>query len=98
VFARLRSGDPVIPAVLNEEGKKIGWKMVFRAIWCLVKFSLKEPRAKARLLFANKVTPQHPLRMRVAAYPGKLPLAGRYLSIPNLNAKAHGSQKYGRAG
>jgi glycosyltransferase involved in cell wall biosynthesis len=29
-----------------EEGKKIGWKDGFRAIWCLVKFSLQEPRAK----------------------------------------------------
>jgi glycosyltransferase involved in cell wall biosynthesis len=29
-----------------EEGKKIGWKDGFRAIWCLVKFSLQEPRVK----------------------------------------------------
>jgi glycosyltransferase involved in cell wall biosynthesis len=29
-----------------EEGKKIGWKDGVRAIWCLIKFSLKEPRAK----------------------------------------------------
>jgi hypothetical protein len=29
-----------------EEGKKIGWKDGVRAIWCLVKFSLKEPRGK----------------------------------------------------
>lgn len=29
-----------------EEGKKIGWRDGFRAIWCLVKFSLQEPRAK----------------------------------------------------
>jgi glycosyltransferase involved in cell wall biosynthesis len=28
-----------------EEGKKIGWKDAFRAMWCLVKYSLKEPRA-----------------------------------------------------
>ena len=26
-----------------EEGKKIGWKDGFRALWCLVKYSLKEP-------------------------------------------------------
>ena len=29
-----------------EEGKKIGWKDGVRAIWCLVKFSLKESKAK----------------------------------------------------
>lgn len=27
-----------------EEGKKIGWKDGFRALWCLVKYSIKEPR------------------------------------------------------
>jgi glycosyltransferase involved in cell wall biosynthesis len=26
-----------------EEGKKIGWKDGFRALWCLVKYSVKEP-------------------------------------------------------
>jgi glycosyltransferase involved in cell wall biosynthesis len=26
-----------------EEGKKIGWKDGFRALWCLLKYSLKEP-------------------------------------------------------
>jgi len=29
-----------------EEARRSAGKMVFRAIWCLVKFSLKEPRAK----------------------------------------------------
>jgi len=29
-----------------EEGKKIGWKDGVRAIWCLIRFSLKEPRVK----------------------------------------------------
>ncbi len=29
-----------------EEGKKIGWKDGFRALWCLVKFTLKERKAK----------------------------------------------------
>lgn len=28
-----------------EEGKKIGWKDGARAIWCLLKYSFKEPRA-----------------------------------------------------
>jgi glycosyltransferase involved in cell wall biosynthesis len=31
-----------------EEGKKIGWKDGVRAIWCLVKFSLKELKATQR--------------------------------------------------
>jgi glycosyltransferase involved in cell wall biosynthesis len=30
-----------------EEGKKIGWKDGFRALYCLLKYSLKEPRAQA---------------------------------------------------
>jgi glycosyltransferase involved in cell wall biosynthesis len=30
-----------------EEGKKIGWKDGFRALYCLVKYSLKEPQAHA---------------------------------------------------
>ncbi len=28
-----------------EEGKKIGWKDGFRALWCLLKYSIKEPVA-----------------------------------------------------
>jgi hypothetical protein len=27
-----------------EEGKKIGWKDGVRALWCLAKYSIKEPR------------------------------------------------------
>jgi hypothetical protein len=30
-----------------EEGKKIGWKDGVRALWCLVKYSIKEPRSTA---------------------------------------------------
>lgn len=30
-----------------EEGKKIGWKDGVRALYCLLKYSLREPRAKA---------------------------------------------------
>jgi glycosyltransferase involved in cell wall biosynthesis len=30
-----------------EEGKKIGWKDGVRALYCLLKYSMKEPRAKA---------------------------------------------------
>lgn len=32
-----------------EEGKKIGWKDGVRALYCLLKYSLKEPRARAAL-------------------------------------------------
>jgi hypothetical protein len=28
-----------------EEGKKIGWKDGMRAVWCLLKYSIIEPRA-----------------------------------------------------
>jgi hypothetical protein len=28
-----------------KEGKKIGWKDGFRALWCLLKYSVKEPSA-----------------------------------------------------
>ena len=30
-----------------EEGKKIGWKDGVRAVWCLLKYALTEPRVKA---------------------------------------------------
>jgi glycosyltransferase involved in cell wall biosynthesis len=29
-----------------EEGKKIGWKDGFRALWCLAKYTMKEPKAQ----------------------------------------------------
>jgi glycosyltransferase involved in cell wall biosynthesis len=32
-----------------EEGKKIGWKDGFRALWCLLKYSVKEPVAPVSL-------------------------------------------------
>jgi glycosyltransferase involved in cell wall biosynthesis len=31
-----------------EEGKKIGWKDGVRAVWCLLKYSIKEPSVPAR--------------------------------------------------
>jgi glycosyltransferase involved in cell wall biosynthesis len=31
-----------------EEGKKIGWKDGFRALWCLLKYTLKEPSQRKR--------------------------------------------------
>jgi len=41
-----------------EEGKKIGWKDGVRALYCLVKYSLKEPRAKAAPARATSTTDQ----------------------------------------
>jgi glycosyltransferase involved in cell wall biosynthesis len=35
-----------------EEGKKIGWRDGFRALWCLLKYSITEPAVSARS-FAN---------------------------------------------
>jgi glycosyltransferase involved in cell wall biosynthesis len=35
-----------------EEGKKIGWKDGFRALWCLLKYSLKEPSVQKPLSHA----------------------------------------------
>ena len=32
-----------------EEGKKIGWKDGLRALWCLLKYTIKEPRLQAQL-------------------------------------------------
>ncbi len=31
-----------------EEGKKIGWKDGVRAVWCLLKYSIKEPAVAVR--------------------------------------------------
>jgi glycosyltransferase involved in cell wall biosynthesis len=36
-----------------EEGKKIGWKDGFRALWCLLKYTLKEPRLNPKPLVAG---------------------------------------------
>ena len=37
-----------------EEGKKIGWKDGLRALWCLVKYSVKEPVARVQEETAEK--------------------------------------------
>lgn len=36
-----------------EEGKMIGWKDGFRALWCLAKYAFKEPRAGTELSMVN---------------------------------------------
>src|SRR5579862_5059308 len=38
-----------------EEGKKIGWKDGVRALWCLVKYAAKEPKAASRARDAQDV-------------------------------------------
>lgn len=38
-----------------EEGKKIGWRDGLRAVWCLLKYSLKESPAKNAVTAANPV-------------------------------------------
>jgi glycosyltransferase involved in cell wall biosynthesis len=44
-----------------EEGKKIGWKDGVRALYCLVKYSLKEPWAKAAPVQAAPAPDQSPI-------------------------------------
>lgn len=50
-----------------EEGKKIGWKDGFRALYCLVKYSLKEPRRATEPVLAvadqssEKPVKRHPV-------------------------------------
>jgi len=39
-----------------EEGKKIGWKDGLRALWCLLKYSIKEPVARTQPLPAGAET------------------------------------------
>jgi glycosyltransferase involved in cell wall biosynthesis len=40
-----------------EEGKKIGWKDGVRAVWCLLKYSIKEPAVAAREAASGKPLP-----------------------------------------
>ncbi len=40
-----------------EEGKKIGWKDGVRALYCLLKYSLKEPKAAVALVHPTPATP-----------------------------------------
>ncbi len=41
-----------------EEGKKIGWKDGFRALYCLLKYSLKEPKLNAAPATLSGAAPQ----------------------------------------
>ncbi|HUO26872.1 MAG TPA: glycosyltransferase family 2 protein [Candidatus Aquilonibacter sp.] len=46
-----------------QEGKKIGWKDGVRALWCLLKYTIKEPRqsiATAEVMESKSPTERHP--------------------------------------
>ncbi len=47
-----------------EEGKKIGWKDGLRAVWCLLKYSIKEPAAAVRGAARVESVPNSPARDR----------------------------------
>ncbi|MCU1296265.1 MAG: hypothetical protein JWO91_543 [Acidobacteriaceae bacterium] len=48
-----------------EEGKKIGWKDGFRALWCLLKYSITEPVVSAQS-FAGKERIERPSEERLS--------------------------------
>jgi glycosyltransferase involved in cell wall biosynthesis len=48
-----------------EEGKKIGWKDGLRAVWCLLKYSVKEPAAVRKA--AMESSPSSPARSEFPA-------------------------------
>src|SRR5256886_10892609 len=45
-----------------EEGKKIGWRDGVRALWCLLKYSIKEPAVSARVPYQTEATVEVPAR------------------------------------
>jgi glycosyltransferase involved in cell wall biosynthesis len=45
-----------------EEGKKIGLKDAFRALWCLAKYSIKEPRVARQAVSAVAVAENTPVK------------------------------------
>jgi glycosyltransferase involved in cell wall biosynthesis len=45
-----------------EEGKKIGWKDGVRALYCLLKYSLKEPKAEAAMVQATPAPDRSTIR------------------------------------
>jgi len=47
-----------------EEGKKIGWKDGVRAVWCLLKYSIKEPAAVARRVESSDSSKTSPSQER----------------------------------
>jgi len=49
-----------------EEGKKIGWKDGVRALWCLVKYSIKEPVTPLQSPIAVQESHEQPSRSRAS--------------------------------
>jgi glycosyltransferase involved in cell wall biosynthesis len=49
-----------------EEGKKIGWKDGVRAVWCLLKYSLKEPVVAAREAAPAESLPESPAQKLIS--------------------------------
>jgi hypothetical protein len=50
-----------------EEGKKIGWKDGFRAVWCLAKYSIQEAAAPVPSSSASDQLPQSTVPLEKAA-------------------------------
>jgi glycosyltransferase involved in cell wall biosynthesis len=50
-----------------EEGKKIGWKDGMRAVWCLLKYTIKEPVVAARTAAPVKSVPGSPSQKRFSS-------------------------------
>src|ERR1700690_272206 len=50
-----------------EEGKKIGWKDGVRALWCLLKYSIKEPAVAAREAASVKPLPSSVAQKRFSS-------------------------------
>src|SRR5260370_26667438 len=50
-----------------EEGKKIGWKDGVRAVWCLLKYSLKEPAVAACEVAPLESLPSSPPQERFSS-------------------------------
>lgn len=53
-----------------EEGKKIGWKDGIRAVWCLLKYAIKEPAVAARVPVPAPGSLAKPIRDRASKVEG----------------------------
>jgi glycosyltransferase involved in cell wall biosynthesis len=49
-----------------EEGKKIGWRDGVRAVWCLIKYSIKEPALSARKVASEKPIQSSPAQKHLS--------------------------------
>jgi glycosyltransferase involved in cell wall biosynthesis len=53
-----------------EEGKKIGWKDGVRALWCIMKYSLKEPRVRPGYAVGSLAAPTEQRASALETRPG----------------------------